>query len=87
MYEKTGGVNWGTTRRCQVEQTKSKRCSKATSGSDEAIVSYDLAGQHNRPGSQGPLDERVCGDGTPYIVAMLVLKDHNGLLQPHLCHV
>jgi hypothetical protein len=34
----------------------------ATSGSDEAIVSDDPAGQHNQRVSQGPLDESVHGD-------------------------
>jgi hypothetical protein len=40
-------------------RTKKIRRSAVTSGSDEAIVSVDPAGQHNRPVSQGPLDERV----------------------------
>lgn len=34
------------------------------SGSDEAIVSINLAGQHNRLASQGPLDRIVPGNGS-----------------------
>jgi hypothetical protein len=72
MHEQTGRLNWGTTRRrkCRTDECISR--SAATSGSDEAIVSNDLAGQHNRSGSQGPLDESVWGWET----AFLVRKDH-----------
>ena len=61
MYEETSGVNWGITRRQKVDQTKKISWSKASSDSDEAIVSTDPTGQHNRLGSQGPLDESVWG--------------------------
>jgi hypothetical protein len=59
MHEQTGRVKWGTTRRRSGPRTKKISRGLATSGSDEAIVSDDLTGQHNRSGSQGPLDESV----------------------------
>ena len=63
MHEQTGRLNWGTTRRrkCPEDEFIIRRV--ATSGSDEAIVSIDLAGHYNRSGSQGPLDESVWGWG------------------------
>ena len=76
MHEQTGRLNWGTTRRRKVEQTKKISCSKATSGSDEAIVSTDLAGHYNRSASQGPLDESVWGWEAVFASGELVRKDH-----------
>ena len=75
MHEQTGRLNWGTTRRrkCRMDERISR--SVAASGSDEAIVSDDLAGQHNRSGSQGPLDESVWGWVAVHR-KMLVRKDH-----------
>src|SRR6185295_10579219 len=72
MYEQTGRLNWGTTRRRSCPRMKQISRELATSGSDEAIVSNDLAGQQNRTGSQGPLDESVWGWATVF----LVRKDH-----------
>jgi len=59
MHEQTDSLNWGPTRRRSDPRTKKISRGSATSGSDEAIVSDDLAGQYNRPASQGPLDESV----------------------------
>ena len=42
-----------------VVRTKQISRTAVASGSDEAIVSTDPAGQHNRLASQGPLDENV----------------------------
>src|ERR1017187_4591541 len=57
------GVNWGTSRSPPeagpwVGGATRERISgwKRARGSDEAIVSDDLAGHYNPPGSQGPLD-------------------------------
>lgn len=59
MHEQTDSLNWGPTRRrkCPEDEYIIRRV--ATSGSDEAIVSDDLAGHYNRPASQGPLGESV----------------------------
>ena len=65
MHEQTRRLNWGPTRRRKVWQTKKISCRMVTSGSDEAIVSVDLAGQHNRSASQGPLDRVAKGCPIP----------------------
>lgn len=79
MHEQTGRLNWGTTRRrkCPGDEFIIRRV--ATSGSDEAIVSIDLAGQQNRSGSQGPLDESVWGRVPVSAFGGLVRKDHRTL--------
>jgi hypothetical protein len=61
MHEQIDSLNWGPTRRRSDPRTKKISRGLATSGSDEAIVSEDLAGQYNRLVSQGPLDESVWG--------------------------
>ena len=76
MHEQTGRLNWGTTRRRSGPRTKQISRGLATSGSDEAIVSNDLAGQHNRSASQGPLDESVWEWRTVSTSGGLVRKDH-----------
>jgi len=75
MYEQTSRVKWGTTHRRSGPRAKKISRGLAASGSDEAIVSDDLTGQHNRSGSQGPLDESVW-EGTPQHRKVLVRKDH-----------
>ena len=59
MHEQTRRLNWGPTRDRSARRTKEISRQVAASGSDEAIVSMDLGGQHNRWASQGPLDGRV----------------------------
>ena len=76
MHEQTGSLNWGTTRRRSGPRTKQISRGRATSGSDEAVVSDDLAGQHNRTASQGPLDESAWGWRTVSTAGGLVRKDH-----------
>ena len=76
MHEQTGRLNWGTTRRLKCPEEESIIRRVAPSGSDEAIVSFDLAGHYNRSGSQGPLDESVWGWGTVSAIGGLVRKDH-----------
>jgi hypothetical protein len=68
MHEQTRRSNWGPTRPHKVRTTKKISGRKTASGSDEAIVSDDLAGQHNRSASQGPLDRiaRWCLVPRPY---------------------
>jgi len=61
MHEQTCNLNWGPTRGRKVRQTKKISCRMTPSGSDEAIVSWDPIGQHNRLASQGPLDRIVAG--------------------------
>jgi hypothetical protein len=64
------GTNWGSSRQpaptwpSGKDLAYNRKAGSRKEGprvSDEAIVSIDLAGQHNRPGSQGPLDRNVCG--------------------------
>ena len=64
--EQTCHLNWGTSRVQPIRDRRAKtRWTKQISQredarvSDEAIVSDDLGGQHNLPGSQGPLDRVV----------------------------
>jgi hypothetical protein len=54
---KTRGVNWGTSENLNALGIRHKPRRKLR-GSDVAIVSDEPAGQHNRLGSQGPLDWR-----------------------------
>jgi hypothetical protein len=61
MHEQTRSSNWGPTRHPGGRRTKKISRRPAASGSDEAIVSIDLAGQHNRSASQGPLDRIAAG--------------------------
>jgi hypothetical protein len=62
-YGKTRGLNWGPTRRRRAGGTKQISLPVSASGSDEALVSDDPTGQHNRLASQGPLDGIVPGSG------------------------
>jgi hypothetical protein len=59
-----------------VVWTKQIRRTAVASGSDVAIVSIDLAGQHNRLASQGPLDGRVWGWKAVSATGGLVHLDH-----------
>jgi hypothetical protein len=56
MYEQSRRLNWGPTRPRRTLRTKKISRKRSASGSDEAIVSIDPVGQHNRLASQGPLD-------------------------------
>lgn len=78
MHKQTDRLNWGPTRTPDVRRTKKISRRMDASGSDEAIVSDDLAGQHNRSVSQGPLGESVW-EGDPEHRKMLVRKDHRAL--------
>jgi hypothetical protein len=62
-YGKTRSLNWGPTRRPRIGRTKKISRPMTPSGSDEAIVSRDPTGQHNRSASQGPLDRIASGSG------------------------
>ena len=64
MYQQTHCINWGPTRGLSAQRAKKISRWAAASGSDEAIVSDDLGGQHNRWASQGPLDG-MSGDVPP----------------------
>jgi hypothetical protein len=72
MHEQTRRLNWGPTRGRSLRQTKQISCRRATSGSDEAIVSDDLGGQHNRLASQGPLDGSVGQPSPPLLRASAI---------------
>jgi hypothetical protein len=59
-------LNWGSSRlqplrgrRAKIRRTKEISQRKQARVSDEAIVSSELGGQQNLPGSQGPLDRVV----------------------------
>jgi hypothetical protein len=67
MHEQTGSLNWGPTRRRSVSRAKQISREMATSGSDEAIISDDLAGQHNWLASQGPLGGIARGSSSDYL--------------------
>lgn len=67
MHEQTDNLKWGPTLRRSVPRTKNISRGMAVSGSDEAIVSDDLAGQHNRPASQGPLGGIARGTSSDYL--------------------
>ena len=64
-------LNWGSSRlqpkrgrRAKVDRTKKISRWKQVRVSDEAIVSVELGGQQNLPGSQGPLDRGVRATAT-----------------------
>jgi len=64
--EQTRCLNWGSSRlqpkrgrRAKIHRTKKISRWKQGRVSDEAIVSVELGGQQNLPGSQGPLDRVV----------------------------
>ncbi len=64
--EQTRCLNWGSSRvqpirgrRAKTRWTKKISQKEPARVSDEAIVSDELGGQHNLPGSQGPLDRVV----------------------------
>ena len=82
MYEQAGRLNWGTTRRRKSRTEENISRSMATSGSDEAIVSNDLAGHYNRSASQGPLGESVWGSDAVSAAGGLVRKDHRHPASP-----
>ena len=76
--EKTRYLNWGTSRVQPIRDRRAKtRWTKKISQredarvSDEAILSDELEGQHNLPGSQEPLDRVVRARGTRQIAVRL----------------
>ncbi len=69
--EQTRCLNWGSSRQQPIRGRRAKtRWTKKISQreqarvSDEAIVSDEPGGQHNLPGSQGPLDRVVRATGS-----------------------